>query len=149
MSKPIKYVYPETQALLNKMLLLCAEKPMHVKTISDLLNVTTVSVHRYADYLIDLGQMYVAGYAKDDRGRLQLKMYATGNLPSIERPKAPPAKVRQKLLRDRIKSGELIRVPRSEKEMEVEEFLDMRKKEFKFIPPSVRQSWFSGLECAA
>ena len=148
MQKTLKQIDAKLQKKLDLMLRLCANNALDVDKLSSYLKVTTVSVHRYADHLISIGSMYVQGYAKDAQGRAQIKLYATGGLPCFVKPKPKTVTERRRDFRERMKLGIVIR-PAKEPEIDPEEYLDRRKKQFKFIVPTVKQTWHSPLGWAA
>lgn len=148
MQKTLKKIDAKLQKTLDKMLVLCAEKPLDAYQLSKYLNVTSVSIHRYAEHLICTGKMYISGYANDAQGRLQIKLYATGNLPCFVKPKPKSVTERRRDFRERMKLGIVLR-PAKEPEIDPEEYLDRRKKQFKFVPTKIQQEWFSPLGWAA
>ena len=148
MQKTLKKIDAKLQKTMDKMLVLCAEKPLDAYQLSNYLNVTSVSIHRYAEHLIYTGKMYISGYANDAQGRLQIKMYATGNLPCFVKPKPKTSAQKGRDFRERAKLGIIIRSGK-ESDIDAEEYLDRRKKQFKFVVPTVKQTWLSGLGMAA
>jgi len=148
MQKTLKQIDAKLQKKLDLMLRLCANNALDVDKLSSYLKVTTVSVHRYADHLISIGSMYVHGYAKDAQGRAQIKLYATGNLPCFVKPKPKSVTERRRDFRERMKLGIVLR-PAKEPDVDPEEYLDRRKKQFKFVPTKIQQEWFSPLGWAA